>query len=286
MAKALLEVKRLSIDAHPGHRLVDDVSFEVGRGEFLGLVGQSGSGKSMTGLAIPGLLPAPCHTVSGSIVFDGMDLAGMAEAQLRRLRGRRIGMVFQNPMSTLSPTLRIGTQIVDAILAHERIDKPLAWQKSRDALGRVGIPAPDERMAAYPHQLSGGMRQRVAIAIAMINDPDLVIADEPTTALDVTIQAQILHQVQKLAAERDAAFIWISHDLSVVAGLVDRIAVMHDGSIIEQGSTDQVLDAPRHPFTRRLIASIPSMVANIDELRASDPDDITYTQGITGDAQG
>ena len=177
---------------------------------------------------------------------------------MRQLRGNRIAMIFQDPMMTLNPVLRIDTQMVEAIRAHQDVSREEAWRRSRDALGRVGIPSPEERLRSYPHQFSGGMRQRVAIAIALLNKPDLIVADEPTTALDVTIQGQILYEVQKLCEETGTALIWITHDLSVVAGLADEICVMYAGRVVEHGTVDAVLDRPAHPYTRGLIGSVPS----------------------------
>ena len=237
---------------------VDGVSLSVDRGEVLGLVGESGSGKSVTGFSVMGLVDAPGRIVSGSIRLGGEELVGRAEADWRRIRGNRVAMVFQDPMMTLNPVLRVDTQMIEAITAHERVSRKAARARARDALAAVGIPAPEERLDAYPHQFSGGMRQRVAIAIALLNGPDLVVADEPTTALDVTIQAQILFEVQKLAAETGTALVWITHDLAVVGGLADRLAVMYAGRIVETGDTDAVLDAPRHPYTVGLIGSVPS----------------------------
>ena len=239
-------------------KAVDGVSFSVGRAEILGLVGESGSGKSVTGFSILGLVDPPGEVVGGRILFDGADLTEAGEDTMRRLRGNRIAMIFQDPMMTLNPVLKIETQMVETILAHRKTDREAARQRARDALGQVGIPSPDERLAAYPHQFSGGMRQRVAIAIALLNDPDLIIADEPTTALDVTIQAQILHEAQKLCRERGTALIWITHVLAVVAGLADRVSVMYAGRIVEAGPIDDVLDHPVHPYTRGLIGSVPS----------------------------
>ena len=239
-------------------KAVDGISFTVGRGEILGLVGESGSGKTVTGLSIIGLVDPPGRIAAGRILFDGTDIAGLPDEQMRRLRGRRIAMIFQDPMMTLNPVLRIDTQMIEAIRAHEAVDRDEAWRRSRDALGQVGISAAEERLKAYPHQFSGGMRQRVCIAIALLNKPDLLIADEPTTALDVTIQGQILYEVQKLCREMSTALIWITHDLSVVAGLADRICVMYAGKIVETGSVDEVLDVPLHPYSRGLIRSVPS----------------------------
>ncbi|MEQ9811326.1 MAG: ABC transporter ATP-binding protein [Azospirillaceae bacterium] len=235
-----------------------DVSLTVGRGEIVGLVGESGSGKSVTGLSIMGLIEAPGEVAAGKVLLNGEDLRTVSRRRLRQLRGDRIAMVFQDPMMTLNPVLRIRTQMVEAIRAHDSsVGAEAARQRCRDALAQVGIPSPEERLDAYPHQFSGGMRQRVAIAIALLNRPDLIIADEPTTALDVTIQAQILAVVQSLCREHGTALIWITHDLSVVAGLAERIYVMYGGSVVEEGGVDAVLDRPLHPYTDGLIRSVP-----------------------------
>ncbi|WCM91950.1 ABC transporter ATP-binding protein [Acidovorax sp. NCPPB 2350] len=239
-------------------RAVDDVSFDVHPGEILGLVGESGSGKSITGFSILGLIDPPGRIDGGQILFKGTDLATLSREELRQLRGNRIAMIFQDPMMTLNPVFRIESQMVETVLSHERCSRKAAWDRARDTLAAVGIPSPAERMKAYPHQLSGGMRQRVAIAIAMLHKPDLIIADEPTTALDVTIQAQILAEMQKLCAETGTAMVWVSHDLAVVAGLADRVCVMYAGRVVESGGTDDILDRPRHPYTIGLIGSVPS----------------------------
>ncbi len=239
-------------------KAVDDVDFTVDKGEILGLVGESGSGKSVTGFSILGLVDPPGRIVGGRILFHGRDIVPLSGERRRALRGSRIAMIFQDPMMTLNPVLRIDTQMIEAISAHEKVDRKTARRRARDALGLVGIASPDERLRAYPHQFSGGMRQRVAIAIALLNKPDLIIADEPTTALDVTIQSQILYEAQKLCRETGTALIWITHDLAVVAGLADRICVMYAGRIVEQGGVDDVLDRPLHPYTRGLIGSVPS----------------------------
>ena len=239
-------------------RAVQDVSFTLQRGQVLGLVGESGSGKSITGLSLMGLVVPPGRQVGGRILFDGQDLSGCSDEQWRQLRGRRIAMIFQDPMATLNPVLRIDTQMIEAIQAHEPVSHGAARARCREALERVGIAAPDERLAAYPHEFSGGMRQRVAIAIALLNRPELIIADEPTTALDVTIQGQILFEMQRLCRDSGTALIWISHDLSVVAGLADAVAVMYAGRIVEHGSTAEIIEQPRHPYTRGLIGSVPS----------------------------
>jgi peptide/nickel transport system ATP-binding protein len=199
----------------------------------------------------------PGRVVGGSVKFKGEELIGASEKRMQDLRGNRIAMIFQDPMMTLNPVLRIDTQMIETILAHENVDKETARQRSRDALGQVGISAAEERLKAYPHQFSGGMRQRVAIAIALLNKPDLIIADEPTTALDVTIQGQILYEAQKQCRETGTSLIWITHDLAVVAGLADTISVMYAGSIVEQGTIDDVLDNPVHPYTKGLLGSVP-----------------------------
>lgn len=239
-------------------KAVDDVSFSVSRGKILGLVGESGSGKSMTGYSIMGLIDAPGKIVDGKILLNGENIIGLKPQQWRGLRGNRVAMIFQDPMMTLNPVLRIDTQMIEAIQAHEKISKADARERCRTALARVGIPSPDERLNAYPHQFSGGMRQRVAIATALLNKPDVIIADEPTTALDVTIQGQILFEMQKLCRESGTALIWITHDLSVVAGLADDVAVMYAGKVVEYGSVANVLDAPLHPYTQGLLESVPS----------------------------
>ena len=239
-------------------KAVHGVSFQVGAGEVLGLVGESGSGKTVTGFSILGLVDQPGRIAGGQILFQGRDLVQLAEKERRKLRGSKIAMIFQDPMMTLNPVLRIDTQMTEAVRAHRDVSHARALEICREALVKVGIPAPDERLASYPHQFSGGMRQRVAIAIAFLNEPALIIADEPTTALDVTIQGQILHEAQTLCRETGTAMIWITHDLAVVAGLADHICVMYAGRIVEQGPIDAVLDRPAHPYTVGLIGSVPS----------------------------
>ena len=248
-------------------KAVDDVSFGIARGEVLGLVGESGSGKSVTGYSIMGLVDAPGRIVAGRIIYRDGDITALEPEAMRRLRGNRIAMIFQDPMMTLNPVLTIETQMVEAILAHERVPYDAAVARARACLVQVGIASPVARLAAYPHQFSGGMRQRVAIAIALLNVPDVIIADEPTTALDVTIQGQILFEMQKLTRETGAALIWITHDLSVIAGLADRVCVMYAGRIVEQGTTADVLGAPRHPYTRGLLDSVPGQAQEHRRLR-------------------
>ena len=239
-------------------KAVDGVSFEVAPGRVLGLVGESGSGKSVTGFSIMGLVDPPGRIVGGRIMLKGRDLRALSQPEWQAIRGNKIAMIFQDPMMTLNPVLRIDTQMIEAVRAHARVSNEAARERARAALARVGIPSPDERLRSYPHQFSGGMRQRVAIAIAMLNRPDLIIADEPTTALDVTIQGQILSEVQQLCRESGTALVWITHDLAVIAGLADAVCVMYAGRIVEEGAVDQVLDAPLHPYTRGLLDSVPS----------------------------
>jgi peptide/nickel transport system ATP-binding protein len=239
-------------------KAVDGVSLEVASGEVLGLVGESGCGKSITGFSIIGLVDPPGRIVSGAVRFKGEDLVTAKPERLRALRGDRIAMIFQDPMMTLNPVLRVDTQMIEAVQAHRSIDRAAALALAGEALVQVGMPAPERRLKAYPHELSGGMRQRIAIAIAFLNKPDLIIADEPTTALDVTIQAQILHEVQDLCRRTGTAMIWITHDLAVVSALADRIAVMYAGRIVETGRSEDVIDRPLHPYTRGLIGSVPS----------------------------
>jgi peptide/nickel transport system ATP-binding protein len=260
MSQPTLEVRNLctSFYTHAGVLpAVRDVSLRLQPGRILGLVGESGSGKSVTGFSILGLVDEPGRISGGEVLFQGCDLTQLAPKQLRELQGNRIAMVFQDPMMTLNPVLRVDTQMIEAVRAHSTMSKREAREHASRTLGLVGIASPDERLRAYPHQLSGGMRQRVAIAIALLHAPDLIIADEPTTALDVTIQAQILSEVQKLVRQQGTSLIWITHDLSVVAGLADDIAVMYAGQIVEQGSVADVLDRPQHPYTQGLIDSLP-----------------------------
>lgn len=270
MTQPVLEVSNLSTH-FPTRRgiikAVDEVSFSVGQREIVGLVGESGSGKSITGFSILGLVDPPGRVVSGSIRFQGEDLTQLPQKAMRAIRGKRIAMIFQDPMMTLNPVLSIGTQMAEAVLAHDKVSRTEARNRSRDALGMVGIPSPEERLDAYPHQFSGGMRQRVAIAIALLHRPDLIIADEPTTALDVTIQSQILYEIKRLAQEFSMALVWISHDLGVVAALADRVLVMYAGRIVEAGSVEDVLSQPAHPYTVGLMQAIPSAVPRGEPLR-------------------
>jgi peptide/nickel transport system ATP-binding protein len=247
-------------------KAVDGVSFDLQTGEILGVVGESGSGKSVTGYSLLGLVDPPGRIVSGSIKLAGQELVGMPQPALRALRGRKLAMVFQDPMTTLNPVLTIGTQIRLAIEAHERVSGNAARARATDVLNRVGIPDAGSRLDAYPHQFSGGMRQRVAIAVALLNRPDVIVADEPTTALDVSIQAQILAEMKTIVRDLGTALIWISHDLAVVSALASRVLVMYAGRVVEHGPTAAVLRAPRHPYTQGLLNSLPARAAPGEEL--------------------
>ncbi|MDE0111244.1 MAG: ABC transporter ATP-binding protein [Albidovulum sp.] len=240
-------------------RAVDGVSFTVRRGEIVGIVGESGSGKSVTGFSIMGLVDKPGRVVGGRILFRGTDLVTLAEEDMRKLRGNCISMIFQDASTALNPVVRVDTQLIEAVRAHRDLSVDEAREIAIDGLKTVGIPAPEKRMKSYPHEFSGGMRQRLAIALAIVNEPDLIIADEPTTALDVSIQAQILHETQKLCRERGTSLVWITHDLTVVAGLADHICVMYAGRLVESGPVNDILDNPQHPYTSGLIGSIPSV---------------------------
>ncbi|MBR9862546.1 MAG: ABC transporter ATP-binding protein [Rhodobacteraceae bacterium] len=242
-------------------KAVDGVSFDLAEGEIMGLVGESGSGKTVTGFSLLGLVDAPGRIVSGSVRLKGTELTALTDSELRSRRGHDISMIFQDPIATLNPMLTIGQQMRMAIDAHERLSARAAESRAAELLTQVGIPSAKERLRAYPHEFSGGMRQRVAIAIALLHRPAVIVADEPTTALDVSIQAQILFQMRDLARETGTAMVWISHDLAVVSSLASKLAVMYAGRIVEQGPTATLLRDPRHPYTAGLIASLPAMAA-------------------------
>ena len=246
--------------------VVDGVSFQVRAGETVGLVGESGSGKTVTGLSILGLLPKGQGRSAGRIMFEGRNIVGMREAELRRLRGRRIGMIFQEPMTALDPVFTVGEQIIETLRTHTGIGAREAREKAVEALAQVGIPVPARRIDEYPHQLSGGMRQRAMIAIALACEPSLLIADEPTTALDVTIQAQIIDLLLELVSARGAALIFISHNLGVVQQCCTRMLTMYAGQVVEDGVVDDVLEQPRHPYTSGLLGSMPRLAAHKSRL--------------------
>ncbi|HVM97659.1 MAG TPA: ABC transporter ATP-binding protein [Candidatus Acidoferrales bacterium] len=264
----LLDVQQLTIsfpirqgDVVTNLDAVRDVSFSIGEGQSLGLVGESGSGKSVTSLAIMRLLP-PQAVVRGNIAFAGKELTSASDNDIRALRGSSIAMIFQEPMTALNPVMRVGDQVAEAVLAHHRVSKKEAHAQAVEALRTVAIPDPDRRARDYPHQLSGGQRQRVMIAMAVVNRPKLLIADEPTTALDVTVQAQILDLLADLRRNFGLAMLFISHDLAVVSRVVDRVSVMYAGQIVESGAAREVLHEPLHPYTRGLMNSVPTLKAD------------------------
>ncbi len=259
----LLTVSHLRTSFHTRngvYRAVDDVSFSIERGETLGIVGESGSGKSVTCYSLMGLVPQPPGRIeSGTALFDGIDLLHCPPAQSRAIRGKRIAMIFQDPMTSLNPYLRISDQLIEPLLVHENLSKAEALRRGLAALEAVGINDAARRMHLYPHEFSGGMRQRVMIAMALITRPELLIADEPTTALDVTVQAQILELIKRLQRELGMAVIFITHDLGVVSGLCDRVQVMYAGRVVESADTRSLFFSPRHPYTRALQRSIPAL---------------------------
>ncbi len=268
MAEPLLEVEDLRVHFETEDGLVkavDGLSYTVDRGQTLGIVGESGSGKSVSSLTVMGLTRARSARISGKVRFNGMELIGASDDDLRQIRGDDIAMIFQDPLSSLHPFYKVGNQIVEAIQAHRDVPKAQAYDRAVEMLGLVGIPEPRRRADSYPHEFSGGMRQRAMIAMALANDPKLLIADEPTTALDVTVQAQILELIERLQSEFDTAVVVITHDLGVVAEMADEIAVMYAGRIVEKGTADTIFNGPEHPYTWGLLHSIPRMDAARDE---------------------
>lgn len=282
----ILEVKDLNISFHTfaGEvKAIRGANFQLKKGETLAIVGESGSGKSVTTKAIMRLLPESNSEIkSGQILFDGKDLAKLTDKQMQKIRGKEISMIFQDPMTSLNPTMTIGKQIMEPIIKHQKLSKAEAKGKAIDILRLVGIPRPEERFKQYPHQFSGGMRQRVVIAIALACNPKVLIADEPTTALDVTIQAQILELMKDLQKKIDTSIIFITHDLGVVANVADRVAVMYGGKIVEIGTVDEIFYNPKHPYTWGLISSMPDMDTKETELYAipgSPPDLLNPPKG-------
>jgi oligopeptide/dipeptide ABC transporter ATP-binding protein len=267
-SKNLLEVRNLSTHFFTPDgvvRAVDDVNFELGYGETLGLVGESGCGKSVTALSLTRLVPnPPGRIVAGSVVFDGVDLLKLSDDGMRKLRGKEIGFIFQDPLTSLNPTLTIGYQIAEAIRQHMGLSKKASYDRVVELLGKVGIPRARDRLNDYPHQFSGGMRQRVMIAIALSCDPKLILADEPTTALDVTIQAQILELISVLSDEFGTAVLLITHDLGIAAGMCDRVNVMYAGRIVETATVDTIFERPRMPYAWGLLDSLP----RLDDVRS------------------
>lgn len=245
-------------------KAVDDVSFRVPKGKTLGLVGESGCGKSVTAMSITRLISPPGRVVSGEILLNGRDLFPLSDREMRQVRGRQIAMIFQEPMTALNPVLTVGFQIAEAVLAHEKVSKSEAWARAVEAMKSVSIPDPEKRARDYPHQLSGGMRQRIMIAMALVCNPALVIADEPTTALDVTIQAQILELLESLRERYQLSLILISHDLGVIAEVAETVAVMYAGKIVEIGPAMEVFHNPKHPYTEGLLRSVPRLGSSLE----------------------
>ncbi|MCC9624293.1 dipeptide ABC transporter ATP-binding protein [Thalassospira sp. MA62] len=267
---ALLEVKNLTVEfgsEDKPFRAVDSVSYSVDRGEVLGIVGESGSGKSVSSLAIMGLIDFPGRVSADSLTFDGQDLLTMSSKRRRQITGKDIAMIFQDPMSALNPCFTVEAQIMEALKVHEGGSKKHRRERTLDLLDQVGIPDPRSRMTAYPHQLSGGMSQRVVIAMAIACNPRLLIADEPTTALDVTIQAQIIDLLLKLQEDSDMGLILITHDLALVSEAANRIQVMYAGQLFESGPADSIFAAPRHPYTQALLEALPERSEGLDRLR-------------------
>ena len=260
MAQTLLSVRDLSVFFGEGRnelQITRDIGFDIARGERVGLVGESGCGKTVTGLALTRLLPDRLCRIAGSAVLGKDDILALPESRMRKVRGRRIGMIFQEPMSALDPVFTVGEQIIECIVAHFGVTKAEAPTRAIEVLRSVGIPLPEQRVDQYPHELSGGMRQRAMIAIALAAEPEIIIADEPTTALDVTIQAQILDLLRDLSARTGTSMVFITHDLGVVADCCDRVIVMYAGEIVEDAPVDALLEHPMHPYTSALLGSIP-----------------------------
>ncbi|WP_137896383.1 ABC transporter ATP-binding protein [Ramlibacter sp. 2FC] len=271
--ETLLDVRRLRVEIPTRHgalTALDEVSFQIARGEILGFVGESGAGKSLTGMAVIGLLDAPAHVARGEIWFDGRRIDQFDAAAMRALRGRRIGAIFQDPLVSLNPLLTVGDQLVETMLTHLPLSRSQARERAVDWLRQVGIPSPAQRVDAYPHQFSGGMRQRIVIALALCAEPDLVVADEPTTALDVSVQAQVLELLRGLCRERGTSVLLVTHDMGVISENADRVAVMYAGRIAEIGPVDEVVNRPRHPYTQGLMGSIPPIDASPEWLRQID----------------
>jgi len=285
VSEPILEVRDLHVEiplTRGTVRAVDGASFTVAPGEAMGLVGESGSGKSMTLRAILGLLPHPAGIAGGEILYEGADLVTMSAKKLQDLRGKEISMIFQEPMTALNPVMRVGDQIAEGPLAHLRMGKSASQERALDLMRQVGIPDPERRARAFPHELSGGMRQRVMIAIALSCEPKLILCDEPTTALDVTIQDQILKLLRSLREERGLSVVFVTHDLAVVAQTCQRLAVMYAGQVVETGSIDETFRSPRHPYTLGLLRSVPDLEDVRDLLRSipgTPPDPVHPPEG-------
>lgn len=262
MTEAVLSVRNLQVEFVTRHRVlpaIDDISFDIARGEVLGVIGESGAGKSVTGLAVIGLIDPPGRIAAGEILLSGRRIDDLPQEELRHIRGRHIGMVFQDPLTSLNPLYRIGDQLVETIRTHSSLSKQAARQRAIDLLAEVGIPAPDKRIDAYPHEFSGGMRQRVVIALAICAGPELIIADEPTTALDVSVQAQIIALIRRLGRDHGTSVMLVTHDMGVIAETSDRVAVMYAGRMAEIGPVQDVIQNPQHPYTEGLMKAVPTL---------------------------
>lgn len=278
-SERLLEISNLHVQFPTPRglvRAVNGMSFTVDRGEIVGIVGESGSGKSMTVRALMRLIPPPGRITQGSVRLNGRELLSLRRREMAQVRGRQIAMIFQESGAALNPVLKVGDQIVEALITHHGLKGRAAWAQATEHLSEVGIPAPEERAHAYPHQLSGGMQQRCMIAIALACGPQLLIADEPTTALDVTIQAQILDLLSKLSSEKAVGLIFITHNIAAVAQIAQRILVMYAGSVVEAGPTEQIIDDPKHPYTQALLRAMPTMKSvrgdHLEEIKGRVPD--------------
>ena len=270
MSDIVLDVRNLRVEFPKRKGIltaVDDVSLTIRKGEILGMVGESGAGKSMTGMAILGLLEPPGRIASGAIHLSGDRIDTLSDREMQDIRGRRIGAIFQDPLTSLNPLFRVGDQLVETIRLHTDLGKAQARARARDLMREVGIPAVEERIDNYPHQFSGGMRQRIVIALALCAEPELIVADEPTTALDVSIQAQITALLKRLCRERGTAVMLVTHDMGVIAETADRVAVMYAGRLAEVGAVEDVVRRPQHPYTAGLMGSIPSLRSEAEELR-------------------
>jgi peptide/nickel transport system ATP-binding protein len=269
MTPPVLSVRDLKVEfagRRGALRAIDGVSFDIARGEVLGVVGESGAGKSVTGLAIIGLIDPPGRVSGGRIELSGLRIDDLPAEEMRRIRGKRIGMIFQDPLTSLNPLYRIGDQLVETIRTHTNLSATAARKRAIELLAEVGIPAPDKRIDGYPHEFSGGMRQRVVIALAICAEPELIIADEPTTALDVSVQAQIIALIKRLGRDHGTAVMLVTHDMGVIAETSDRVAVMYSGRIAEIGPVRDVVQNPLHPYARGLMGAIPTLAGNADRL--------------------
>src|SRR6516225_9183870 len=262
MSEPVLSVRNLRVEFVTRHRVlhaIDGISFDIARGEVLGVVGESGAGKSVTGLSIIGLIEPPGRIAGGEIYLSGMRIDNLPPDEMRRVRGRRIGMIFQDPLTSLNPLYRIGDQLIETIRTHLNLSEQAAHRRAIDLLAEVGIPAPEKRIDGYPHEFSGGMRQRVVIALAICAEPELIIADEPTTALDVSVQAQIIALIKRLGRDHGTAVMLVTHDMGVIAQTCDRVAVMYSGRIAEIGPVQDVVKTPLHPYAKGLMGAIPTL---------------------------